>query len=131
MECSIDLKAGCEFNFGKIFLKFLIKNGHTVAVVRASPKLRLLSKIVFRQSSSSVRGCLLSKFVFRQRSSSIKGRLPSKVVFRKRSSSAKGCSSSKVVLHQIICRDSPYVEHFRYRDSTYVVHSKRRDCTYI
>ena len=50
-------------------------------VVRASPKLRLPSKVVFRQRSSSVKGRLPSKVVLHQRLSSIEGRLPSNVVF--------------------------------------------------
>ena len=52
-----------------IWVRVNQKNGHTVAVVRASPKLRL------------VKGRLPSKVVFHQRSSSIKGHLPSKFVF--------------------------------------------------
>ena len=69
---------------------------------------KLLSKVVFRQRSfsvkdrlpskvSSVKDRLPSKVVFRQRSSSVKGRLPSKVVFRQRLSSVKGRLPSKVL----------------------------------
>ena len=94
------------------------KNGHTVAVVRAWPKLRLLSKVVFRQRSSTVKGRLLSKVVFGQRSSSVKGRLPSKVVFRQRSSSVKSLLPWKVVFHQMAssakgCLPSKVVFHQR------------------
>ena len=86
------------------------KNGHTVAVVRASPKLteyrsssiegRLPSKVVFHRRSSSIEGPLPSKVVFRPRSSSVKGRLPSKVVFHQKLSSVKGRHPPKVVHHQ-------------------------------
>ena len=79
---------------------FLSKNGHTVAVVIASPKLRLLSKVVFRQRLSSVKGRLLSKVVvFLQRSYCVKGCLPSKLVFHQRSSSIKGRFPSMFVFH--------------------------------
>ena len=107
----------------------LNKNGHTVAVVRASPKHAeyrqkhhlpsmvvfhrrsssiegcLPSKVVFHRRSSSIKGCFPSKFVFRQRVSSIKGRLPSNVIFRQRSSSVKRRLPSKVSLrlHQGSC----------------------------
>ena len=64
------------------------KNGHRVAVVRAWPKLRLPSKVVFRQRSSSVKGRPPVKVVLHQRLSSIEGRLPSKGVFHQMSSSA-------------------------------------------
>ena len=77
------------------------KNGHTVAVVRASPKLRLPSKVVFRQSSSSAEGCLPSKVVFHQRLSFIEGHLPSKVVFHKKLSSIKDCLQFMVVFHYV------------------------------
>ena len=46
-----------------------------VAVVRASPKLRLPSKVVFRQRLSSIKGRLPSKVVLHQMLSSIEGRL--------------------------------------------------------
>ena len=59
-----------------------------------------LSKVIFRQRSSSVIGCLLSKVVFRQRSSSIKGRLPLKGVLHRRSSSIEGRLPSKGIFHQ-------------------------------
>ena len=65
---------------------FVCKNGHTVAVVRASPKLS-----EYRQKHESR---LPSKVFFHQRSSSIKG------FFHQRSSSTKGCLSLKVVIHQ-------------------------------
>ena len=56
-----------------------------------------LSKVVFLQRSSSVKGHLPWKVVFRERLSSVKGRLQWKVVFRERSSSAKGFLLSKDV----------------------------------
>ena len=32
---------------------------------------------------------------------------------------------------RFICRDSPYVVHFKFRDSYYIVHVKCRDCPYV
>ena len=58
----------------------------------------LLSKVVFNQRLSSIKGRL--PFVFCQMSSSIISRLPSKVVFHQSLSSVKGHLSSKVVFHQ-------------------------------
>ena len=74
---------------------FCIKNGHKVAVVRASPKLTNYRQktVVSHQRSFSIEG------VFHQRSSSIKGGLPSKVVFHQRSSSIKEHLPSKVIFH--------------------------------
>merc|ERR1719402_2064878 len=54
----------------------------------------LPSKVVFLQ------GCLPSKVLFCQTSSSIKGSLPSNVISHQRSSSIKGLPLSKVVFHQ-------------------------------
>ena len=71
----------------------------------------LPSKVVFRQSLSSVKFCLPSNVVFCQRSSSVKGRLPSMVVFRKRSSSVKGCLLSKVVF---VKGRLPLLGHFHF-----------------
>ena len=64
----------------------IVKNGHTVAVVRASPKLTDYRQkmVVFHQRSSSIIGRLPSRVVFHQRLSSIKGRLISKAVFHKK-----------------------------------------------
>ena len=57
----------------------------------------LPSKVIFHQSSSSVKGRLPSKVVFRQRWSSIKGGLPSKVNIHRSSSSIESFLPSKVV----------------------------------
>ena len=60
-----------------------LKNGHTVAVVRASPKLTDYRQkaVVFHQRSSFIKSCLPSKVVFHKKLSFIKGPLQSKVVF--------------------------------------------------
>ena len=78
------------------------KNDHTVAVVRASPKITdyRQKKVVFHQRSSSIKGHLLSKVIFYQRPPSIKGCLSFKVVFHQKSSSVKGPLASKVIFHQ-------------------------------
>ena len=74
-----------------------LKNGHTVAVVRASPKLTNYRQkmVVIHQRVSSIKGHLPSKGVFHQRSSSIKRHLPAKVFFHLRVPSIKGWYNSE------------------------------------
>ena len=76
---SSDLVRGKYFVIEQFFSQ-VHKNGHTVAVVRASPKLCLPSKVVFRPRSSSIEGCLPLKVVFHRRVSFNGGRLLLKVV---------------------------------------------------
>ena len=92
-------------NIDNLKIEYNLKNGHMVAIVRASPKPTKYRQksvsvwIVFHWRSSSIKCCLPSKVVFHRRSSSIEGHLPSKVVFHQRSSSIKGHLPSKVVFH--------------------------------
>ena len=66
----------------------------------SSIKGHLPSMVVFHQRLSSVKGCLLSKVLFHQMSSPVKGRHLPKVFFRQRLSYVKGRVPLKVVFHQ-------------------------------
>ena len=109
-----------SFPWSSLVSTFFKKNGHTVALVRTAPKLRLPSKVVFHRRSSSTVGRLPPWVVFHWRSSSIESHLPPKIVlhrsssftedhlplkviFHQRSSSTEGCLPPSCIMHEAGC----------------------------